>query len=403
MPGRPPKPVRAVGTSDVQADIVIIGGGIAGLWLLDALHQAGFSAVVLNKGALGQGQSIAAQGIIHGGTKYFAGETSVADLAAMPERWRASLTGQQGPDLRAAGTLADAMQMWLPPQFGGRILAGISRKFLRGQTRELGPGDRPAVLPTGPGGNLFNLDETVIDVPKVLAALQSLHPACIRELPEGAEIDLAEHTDGIKVAAGPITIQAQRVVLTAGAGNEALLAEAGLNQIPCQRRPLQQIIIGGMALPLYLHCVGKSSKPLATITSHPDGIGGYYWYVGGLLAEQGVTQTPEQLIRTAKAELARLLPGADFAQATWATHRVDRAEPASRGGLLPGSALARGHGAVIVGWPTKLALAPVLTEKIMALLDQDSVRPGPSEMAGLDALPAPGIARPPWETVAQWS
>jgi len=392
-----------MGVMGVRADVVIIGGGIAGLWLLDALYQAGYSAIVLDKGALGQGQSIAAQGIIHGGTKYFTGGSSVADLAAMPKRWRASLAGQQGPDLRAASTLADVMQMWLPPQFGGRLLAGILQKIMRGQVRERGTGDRPAVLPIGPGGSLFDLDETVIDVPKVLETLQDLHPERIRELPEGTEIGLAECTDGIEIAAGPIKIQAQRVVLTAGAGNEALLARAGLGQIRCQSRPLQQIIIGGMVPPLYLHCIGKSRKPLATITSHPDSTGSYYWYVGGLLAEQGVSQTPEQLLKTAKVELARLLPGADFTQATWATHRVDRAEPASRGGLLPGSALAQSYGAVIVGWPTKLALAPVLAEKIMALLKQDAVRPGPSEMEGLTALPAPGIARPPWETVERWN
>jgi len=80
-----------------RVDVVILGGGIAGLWLLDALHQAGYSALVLNKGDLGQGQSIAAQGIIHGGTKYF-GATAVSDLAPMPARWRASLTGKLGPD-----------------------------------------------------------------------------------------------------------------------------------------------------------------------------------------------------------------------------------------------------------------------------------------------------------------
>ena len=392
-----------MGTSGVRADIVIIGGGIAGLWLLDALHQAGYSAVVLNKGALGQGQSIAAQGIIHGGTKYFAGDTSVADLAGMPKRWRASLSGRRRPDLRAAGTLADTMQMWLPPQLGGRLLAGISQKLMRGQMRERSPGDRPAVLPKGRGGSLFDLDETVIDVPKVLAALQTHHSAHIRALPQGADIDLKKGPDGVDIAAGPVRIRAQRVVLTAGVGNEELLARAGLSRIACQRRPLHQIIIRGMKPPLYLHCVGKSSKPLATITSHPDGSGGYYWYIGGLLAEQGVQQSPEQLITTAKAELARLLPGADFAQATWATHPIDRAEPGGHGGLLPGSALAQGKGAVIVGWPTKLALAPVLADKIMALLDQDAVRPGPSDMDGLAALAAPTVARPPWEAVRQWN
>ena len=390
----------------VRADIVIIGGGIAGLWLLDALHRRGYSALLLNKGSLGQGQSIAAQGIIHGGTKYTFGmglESAVADLAGMPARWRASLAGRQEPNLRGAPPLADAMQMWLPPQVGGRLLANFSRQLMRGHMRECAADERPAVLPQGRGGSLFDLDETVIDVPLVLAALQNLHPAQIRELPAGVEVRLMEHAGGVSITAGGLEIAAQRAVLTAGVGNETLLADAGLTRFACQRRPLHQVIVRGMTMPLFLHCVGKSSKPLATITSHRDGAGGYYWYIGGLLAEQGVEQTTEQLIKAAKKELTRLLPGADFSRAQWASHRVDRAEPASRGGLRPASASALSQGALIVGWPTKLALAPVLAERVLALLENDAVRPGPCELDGLAALPAPAIARPPWESVQTWN
>jgi hypothetical protein len=178
-----------------------------------------------------------------------------------------------------------------------------------------------------------------------------------------------------------------------------------LDNIRCQRRPLHQIIIRGMTLPLYLHCIGKNPKPLATITSHPDSRGGYYWYIGGLLAEQGVGLGPEQLIARAKAELSGLLPGADFGNAEWATHKVDRAEPGGgggRGGLRPSSAVALARGAVIAGWPAKLALAPVLAEKVMGLLAADGVRPLPHDPSGLNALPKPIVARPPWEMVTKW-
>ena len=78
-----------------QIDVVILGGGIAGLWLLDILERTGIEALVLNKAALGQGQTIASQGIIHGGAKYTFGmglETAVSDLAHMPDCWRASLS-----------------------------------------------------------------------------------------------------------------------------------------------------------------------------------------------------------------------------------------------------------------------------------------------------------------------
>src|SRR5665213_2066743 len=51
------------------ADIAIFGGGIAGLWLLNRLRTAGYSALLFESGALGGGQTNKAQGIIHGGMK----------------------------------------------------------------------------------------------------------------------------------------------------------------------------------------------------------------------------------------------------------------------------------------------------------------------------------------------
>ncbi|MBT5191911.1 MAG: FAD-dependent oxidoreductase [Rhodospirillaceae bacterium] len=385
-----------------RADVVILGGGIAGLWLLDSLVRAGFSAVVLNKGDLGQGQSIAAQGIIHGGVK-FVGETAVADLAPMPDLWRASLAGKSGPDLSMVKPLADNMHMWLPPQSVDSGLAMAVRNLARGTVRDCAIDERPSVLPPTAEGRLLEVDEVVIDVPQALAALQDRYRDRIFGLPDSGDVGLAARDDGgADITAGDMTIQAQRVVLTAGAGNETLLSQAGLNQIACQRRPLHQVMVRGMGQPIFMHCIGMNPKPLATITSYTDPEGGYFWYIGGLLAEQGVAQSPGQLIAKAKPELARLLPGADFSQAAWATHAVERAEPGGYGGSRPGSAVAKAHGAVIVGWPTKLALAPVLAEKIMGILNGGHLKPGPHDLSALSALPVPRVARPPWEMVQTW-
>jgi glycine/D-amino acid oxidase-like deaminating enzyme len=392
-----------VGNSRARIDVLIVGGGIAGLWLLDELHRCGYATLLITKGNLGQGQSIAAQGIIHGGTKYF-GETSVADLAAMPERWRASLAGDTGPDLSTASPLATAMQMWLPPQLGGGLLAGFSQKAMRGRMREAPKDTWPNCVAGATGGHLFELDEIVVDVPAILTALHAAHADRIRQIPDDCAFEVTSNgRQGAVIGIDDYEIETQFFVFAAGAGNDELLRGAGMKQLQGQSRPLHQVMISGMKTPLYIHCVGKNPKPLATITSYPDGQGRHFWYVGGLLAEQGIEQTPDALIRTAKQELARLLPGADFTGTGWATHAVNRAEPAHRGGLRPTSATAKSFGSGIVAWPTKLALAPVLADKVLEILRQAELEPGPQELGGLVDLPRPAIARPPWQEVGQWS
>src|SRR5690606_38800165 len=54
----------------LSTDVLIVGGGIAGLWLNARLRRAGFATLLVEKGSLGGGQSVKSQGIIHGGTKY---------------------------------------------------------------------------------------------------------------------------------------------------------------------------------------------------------------------------------------------------------------------------------------------------------------------------------------------
>ena len=159
----------------------------------------------------------------------------------------------------------------------------------------------------------------------------------------------------------------------------------------------------GMKQAIYAHCVGKSSRPLATITAHPGSAGDYVWNVGGLVAEDGVAESEAQLVRRARRELPRLFPAADFGAARWATFRIDRAEGAFAGGRRPSGPLVDSKGRFIVAWPTKLALAPALSDRVVRLLREDQVRPGASEIEALSALAEPDVARPPWEGIEAWS
>ena len=65
------------------------------------LAYRGYHAILLERQALGSGQTVQAQGIIHGGGKYAL--RGVRDFAAvratslMPERWRRSIAGELQP------------------------------------------------------------------------------------------------------------------------------------------------------------------------------------------------------------------------------------------------------------------------------------------------------------------
>src|SRR5690606_16972953 len=56
--------------SAISTDVLIVGAGVAGLWLNARLRRQGFSTILVESSALGGGQSLKSQGIIHGGAKY---------------------------------------------------------------------------------------------------------------------------------------------------------------------------------------------------------------------------------------------------------------------------------------------------------------------------------------------
>ena len=124
----------------LHCDIVILGGGVAGLWLLDDLRRRRYRALLLEAGALGGVQTLASQGMIHGGIKYsLAGALSGASeaIAGMPAYWKRCLAGEATPDLRAARVLSEHFYLWSSRATGSRLTAFLASKAVRGRVERV--------------------------------------------------------------------------------------------------------------------------------------------------------------------------------------------------------------------------------------------------------------------------
>ncbi|MDP3845665.1 MAG: FAD-dependent oxidoreductase [Pseudomonas sp.] len=386
-------------TQALSTDVLIVGGGIAGLWLHARLRQQGFASLLVENASLGGGQSVKSQGIIHGGAKYaLHGALSGASeaIADMPRRWREALSGEGELDLRGVRLLSDAHYLWSPGTLGGNLASFFASKAVRGRVDQVkGEQLPPALQDPKFKGKVYRLAELVLDVPSLIARLAELAGD---SLLAGQNIEPL-HDNG--ALAGLIIdgreVRAQRIVLSAGAGNAELLAKLDIQQPTQQLRPLHMVLAKGPALkPLYAHCLGGGPKPRVTVTTHPAADGQWVWYLGGDLAEaDGVARDEAAQIRAAQKELADLLPWVDQSATHWATLRVNRAEPAQSGLLRPDNAFLAEQGRLLVGWPTKLALAPDFADRVLVALHRDGIAPG--QHLPWPELPRPALARAPWE------
>ena len=388
-------------SQSLSTDILIVGGGVAGLWLNARLRQAGYASLLVESATLGGGQSLKSQGIIHGGAKYalHGALTGASEaIADMPRRWREALAGSGELDLSGVRLLSDAHYLWSPGTLAGNLTSFFASKAVRSRVDQVKGDDLPPAL-RNPRfkGKVYRLTELVLDVPSLIARLAELAGD---SLLAGQQIEPLHDGDslvGLRVDGR--AIRAQRIVLSAGSGNAALLAALGLEQPRQQLRPLHMVLVKGPSLlPLYAHCLGGGPKPRITVTTHPAADGQWVWYLGGDLAEaDGVARDEAAQIRAAQKELGELLPWVDLSGARWATLRVDRAEPAQSGLVRPDNAFLAEQGRLLVGWPTKLALSPDLADRVLASLQRDGITPGAH--APLPELPRPPQALPVWETL----
>ncbi|GAB4149231.1 MAG: FAD-dependent oxidoreductase [Planctomycetaceae bacterium] len=398
----------------MDVDVVIFGGGVAGLWLLDELIRREFSAVLCEANTLGSGQTVASQGILHGGLKYtLQGRmtNSALGIRDMPAVWRDCLAGKRTPDLTGTRIRSPHCYLWRTESMTSR-LGMIGAKFgLRVAPKSLNQNERPEVLSSCPG-TVAVLEEPVIAPDSFIADFASQHRQHLLKIfmDDGLSFEVSEpgHIHTIKLNAPDseqsLHLKSRHVVFTAGAGNEKLRERAGLKTPAMQRRPLHMVLLRGNLPELNGHCV-DGRKTRVTITSDVDSQSRRIWQIGGQVSERGVSMDAEQLIAHTRAELMNVIPGIDFTGAEWATYRVDRAEGITRNQRRPETICVRHEGNTITAWPTKLVLAPQLAMTVAEKISQGCSSTHPlseQDLFRLNEWSKPGVALPPWEALTNW-
>jgi glycerol-3-phosphate dehydrogenase len=405
-----------VASDAIQVDVLIFGGGVAGLWTLARLRALGFACLLVEKDALGAGQTIASQGIIHGGIKYaLTGRASRASaaIAGMPAIWEACLAGRGEIDLRSARVLSERQYLWTTSGIGSRLVGAAVGRVVRTPVRRVRAAERPECFAgAGRGVDVYTVEERVLEPRSVVHALAET--AGGEGIVRCGAWEVADDAIRLRGVMGDVLVRPRRVVLCAGEGNAALMEHLhagtrsnGKHGVGQQVRPLHMVMARGDLPEVYGHCVGVADRPRLTITSQVDAEGRVVWYVGGEVAEAGVDRPAEEQIAAARGEIAACLGWVDLADTQWAAVRVNRAEGTigGAGGKIerpdePVIVDLGGEFGTIVAYPTKLAFSPLLAERVIELVRGTGGPASPARKPLGDAFTGferPTIAPLPWE------
>lgn len=393
----------------IKTDILIFGGGIAGLWLLNCLRAAGYSAILLEQERLGGFESINANGIIHGGLKFglSAMLRNVEDLDDMPAIWRECLAGQGDLNLSRVKSLSDHQYIWSEANLGARAATFFASLLITGQVKSVEGDNRPSILQHRDfSGSVYRLSDLVIDMPSLIQHLAHTHKNCIYKIsPQTCHIETDDRGNTTAVfitAAGiePLRLHAEKIILAGGQGNAALLEDIGLREPVMERRTVHMTLLKRPQLPdVYAHCLGTSRSPRLTITTHPTRDGEKVWYIGGEVADEGALRDERLQIEKVQKELKTLLPWVDLRDGRYRTAKIDRILPAGDNPLRPDHAFIESKGNNIVAWPCKLTLAPNLGRQVLSLLKKENLAPQHAQPDEPLPLLYPEMGQPLWETL----
>lgn len=357
---------------------IIVGGGVSGLWLAAECQARGIPCVVLEQGQLGGGQTLASQGMIHGGTKYALNgllSQAATAIAEMPTRWLHALQGQGAVDLSGVTLAKDEQLLWSIDSMAHHLVGFFASKAMRSRMQRIDPCEEEAFA-AGFSGQLYRLAEPVIVLPSLIARFAEQLDGQVFQAKVTGLIQEQGAVVGVETTAGALRGE---VILCAGAGNQALCEMVDAPTPAMQRRPLA-MTVATLATPIpdiFGHQLGASTKPKLTVSTH--------WvdntqvlYLGGQLAEDGVHRDDASQCEQAALALHEGLRWLNPRIQSLSVFRIDRAEPATAAGGRPDHAFVERVASMWVCWPTKLALAPALADQVLNALSPGAAPVVPS-------------------------
>ena len=358
----------------IEPDVLIIGGGVFGLWLLNELHQRKYLALLLERRELGGEQTCHSHVYLHEGHLYREAQKKLsAQLREVHVLWDAWLT-------------AHAVERGFEPScFGFKSAAAADARVALWSQLGLPATETPApaaltggkIMRTFRTGGRCLTGESLVehlrrDVDDLITRVDEIEAITVTLPPAGAEVTEVR----AMVQDEPLLFRPRALVIAAGAGNQALLDLAAGG-----RRPLAGVVREAQQLRLaHMLIVRGAADDLEPMTGIFPDAGGLFlvsrvmgdeviWLVSDnrspplSFAEEWLAHDTRRWLPRVLLELREIAPSqfaADkLCRLRWGAYDAPKAERRVTGTLPDQEQIEQFHIKNLWAvWPTKLTLAP---------------------------------------------
>lgn len=366
-------------SSDVEVDVVVIGGGIAACWTTLTLRSEGYSVLMLTEAEIGGAQSSHSHVYVHGGHLYRRegtasvaglGNSLISDLQWATRLWDNWL--EASPERIARVTAAPRLGVFgFPSRPKARAARVVWEHYgLQYQTRTKEP---PAPFVGGRQTRFFDVEAHCLSATAIFEEMRAAIESCLVAGNRTTFVTLPDGSvDSIRIETqeGFIDVRSRMVLLAAGAGNKGLLRwfpnRFGVK--PVERNAFMFVMQGPRELlPDLSGIFSINDDDGLFIVSRKVDEDENCWLISDS-CRHGKAQAWLAYLRT---ELDENVPAlmADPAALRWGFYHAPKAEPEGAKAFaseVKSVTVVPVAPNVFVGWPIKLTLAPVLAQDFLS-------------------------------------